>query len=81
VIRLRASVPLDPRVARARRAARRAPLLIAARRCNRCGHCLALGCPAISDLGGEALEVDPAACTGCGLCAPLCRSRAITPSS
>ncbi len=46
-------------------------------RCNRCGACLGLACPAISDPGGEALVIDPVVCTGCGLCAPLCRPRAI----
>jgi TPP-dependent indolepyruvate ferredoxin oxidoreductase alpha subunit len=56
-----------------------APFTVAAARCNRCGACLSLGCPAISDPGGEAMAVDPATCTGCGLCAPLCRGRAIGP--
>lgn len=53
------------------------PLAIAASRCNRCGACLRLGCGAISDAGGEALVIDPEACAGGGLCAPLCRARAI----
>jgi NAD-dependent dihydropyrimidine dehydrogenase PreA subunit len=53
------------------------PLAIAASRCNRCGACLRLGCGAISDVGGEALVIDPEACAGGGLCAPLCRARAI----
>jgi TPP-dependent indolepyruvate ferredoxin oxidoreductase alpha subunit len=52
---------------------------IAASRCNRCGACLRLGCPAIADVGGEALVVDPSACTGCGACPPVCRARAIGP--
>lgn len=59
-----------------RGAPRAAPLVVDASRCNRCGSCLALACPALSD-GGEATRVDPAACTGCGRCAPLCRSRAL----
>jgi TPP-dependent indolepyruvate ferredoxin oxidoreductase alpha subunit len=54
-----------------------APLSVAAARCNRCGACLALGCPAISDVGGDAMMIDGAVCTGCGLCAPLCRSGAL----
>lgn len=58
-------------------AAGAAPLAIAPSRCNRCGACLSLGCPAISDPGGDALAIDGASCAGCGLCAPLCRSRAI----
>ncbi len=53
------------------------PCAIASSRCNRCGSCLDLGCPAISDVGDEALFIDPAACIGCGACAPLCRARAI----
>jgi TPP-dependent indolepyruvate ferredoxin oxidoreductase alpha subunit len=54
-----------------------APLAIVPSRCNRCGACIGLGCPAISDPGEEALAIDPEVCTGCGACAPLCRSRAI----
>jgi TPP-dependent indolepyruvate ferredoxin oxidoreductase alpha subunit len=61
-------------------APRRAPLAVAEARCNRCGACLALGCPAIEDAGGEGLSIDPARCTGCGLCGPLCRARAIGPA-
>lgn len=56
------------------------PLAIEERRCNRCGSCLKLGCPAIADGGGEALVIDEAVCTGCGLCVPLCRARAIGPA-
>lgn len=55
------------------------PLAIAPSRCNRCGACLGLGCPAISDVGGEALVIDPALCAGGRICAPLCRARAIAP--
>jgi NAD-dependent dihydropyrimidine dehydrogenase PreA subunit len=58
---------------------RRLPLSIAEARCNRCGGCLTLGCPAITDQGGEAMVIDAATCTGCGLCAPICRARAIGP--
>jgi TPP-dependent indolepyruvate ferredoxin oxidoreductase alpha subunit len=58
----------------------RPPLAIAVARCNRCGSCLAVGCPAIADSGGEALAIDPAACSGCGICAPRCRARAIGPA-
>jgi TPP-dependent indolepyruvate ferredoxin oxidoreductase alpha subunit len=59
---------------------RLAPLAVAEARCNRCGACLTLGCPAIEDAGGEAMAIDPAACTGCGTCAPLCRGHAIGPA-
>jgi TPP-dependent indolepyruvate ferredoxin oxidoreductase alpha subunit len=60
-----------------RGAPRAAPLEVVPSRCNRCGACLALGCAALSDPGGEAMAVDPAACTGCRLCAPLCRAGAL----
>ncbi len=73
-----ALVALSPCSRRIRRAP---PLAIAESRCNRCGACLSLGCPAISDPGGEAMAVDPAVCRGCGLCAPLCRGRAIEPAA
>jgi TPP-dependent indolepyruvate ferredoxin oxidoreductase alpha subunit len=71
---LTALVALTPCVRLARRAA---SLAVLPSRCNRCGACLALGCPAISDQGGESMVVDPAVCTGCGLCASLCRARAL----
>ena len=46
------------------------------RRCNRCGTCLRLGCPAISE-GEEAMAIDPSSCVGCGLCRQVCRAGAI----
>jgi Pyruvate/2-oxoacid:ferredoxin oxidoreductase delta subunit len=58
-------------------APRSPPLAVDPARCNRCGGCLSLGCPAIEDGGGESMVVDPTTCTGCALCAPLCRARAI----
>lgn len=61
-------------------ARRQAPLAVAEARCNRCGGCLTLGCPSISDQGGEAMVIDTVTCTGCGLCAPLCQSHAIGPA-
>ena len=53
------------------------PLAVDPARCNRCGACLGLACPAVSDPGGEAMAIDAATCSGCGLCAALCRGRAI----
>ena len=49
---------------------------VAPERCNRCGACLRLGCPAISD-GFSSMLIDPRACAGCGLCAQVCRAGAI----
>jgi NAD-dependent dihydropyrimidine dehydrogenase PreA subunit len=60
-------------------APRLAPLSIAEPRCNRCGSCLTLACPALGE-GEEAMVIDEAVCTGCGLCVPLCRARAIGPA-
>jgi len=60
-------------------AGRALPFAVDPARCNRCGSCLTLACPAITDGGGESMVVDAATCSGCGLCAPLCRSRALGP--
>jgi TPP-dependent indolepyruvate ferredoxin oxidoreductase alpha subunit len=72
--------PITPHRPEQDPAPRLAPLSIEERRCNRCGSCLKLACPAIADGGGEALVIDEATCTGCGLCVPLCRARAIGPA-
>jgi indolepyruvate ferredoxin oxidoreductase alpha subunit len=56
---------------------RSAPMEVDPARCNRCGACLSLACPALHDPGGEGVAVDPSICTGCGLCLPLCRSGAL----
>jgi indolepyruvate ferredoxin oxidoreductase alpha subunit len=40
-------------------------------RCNLCGRCLELGCPALAP--GEEAMTTTAACTGCGLCVEVCR--------
>jgi indolepyruvate ferredoxin oxidoreductase, alpha subunit len=54
------------------------PRAVSAARCNRCGACLRLGCPAISD-GLDAMRIDAALCAGCGVCAQVCRAAAIAP--
>lgn len=64
----------------AREAPRSHPLQVNGSLCNRCGACVSLGCPALSDPGLDAMRVDPETCTGCALCAALCRSRAIGPA-
>ncbi len=57
-------------------AAARPPCSVSEARCNRCGACLRLGCPAISD-GFDAMVIDAGTCAGCGLCAKVCRAGAI----
>src|SRR5512135_1035874 len=46
----------------AREAPRGAPLRVEASLCNRCGACVSLGCPALSDPGEEGMRVDPETC-------------------
>ncbi len=48
--------------------------------CTRCGACLKVGCPSISfhDEIGRPV-IDPASCTGCGICPAVCDDRAIVP--
>ncbi|MEI6223627.1 MAG: 4Fe-4S binding protein [Deltaproteobacteria bacterium] len=59
--------------------AHQAPYEVDGALCNRCGSCLTLACPALHD-AGDASAVDADACTGCGRCAPLCRSEALAPT-
>ena len=44
-------------------------------RCNLCGLCLAIGCPALGT-GDDAVEIGET-CTGCGVCAEVCRRGAL----
>ena len=45
-------------------------------KCRSCRACMRIGCPAVSMVAGKA-EIDTSLCTGCGLCADLCRFDAI----
>jgi len=47
-----------------------------AERCNLCGLCLAIGCPAIAS-GDGAITITES-CTACGLCVDVCRRGALT---
>lgn len=51
------------------------PLMIDNDACIKCKKCMKLGCPALT-AGDDAVTVDAALCTGCGLCAQLCPSDA-----
>jgi indolepyruvate ferredoxin oxidoreductase alpha subunit len=48
-------------------------------RCNGCGICLQLGCPALGvGPGGKETEVDQLLCSSCGLCVQVCARQAIS---
>lgn len=51
----------------------RIPLRVIPEKCNGCGLCLQLGCPALSLTGSKKALVNETTCTGCGLCRQLCR--------
>ena len=60
------------------------PLQVNAERCNGCGLCFGVGCPAIakSDVmdaktGKPKARIDPLLCTGCEICAQVCARQAI----
>ena len=48
------------------------PLSINPDQCRSCKMCMKIGCPAISMVGGKA-KIDNTLCTGCGVCAQLCK--------
>ncbi len=52
------------------------PIHVDARRCIGCKSCMQIGCPAISFKEGKAV-IDETQCTGCGICAGLCKVGAI----
>ncbi len=60
------------------------PYTVISEKCNACGACFQIGCPAISaskETGGKRNKpkaiIDPVLCTGCTLCAQVCRPEAI----
>ena len=52
------------------------PVRVESDKCRSCKMCMKIGCPAISMKGGEA-TIDNTLCTGCGVCAQLCKFDAI----
>ena len=58
------------------------PRAIDIEKCNRCGLCLTLGCPAIQSENGQAY-IDATLCVGdaCTICQQICPRRAIGPQS
>lgn len=53
----------------------RARVVVDADRCNLCGLCLAIGCPALAP-GEDVIEIDDS-CVGCGVCVEVCRRGAM----
>ena len=51
-------------------------LMVDEAKCNRCGVCLRLGCPAMQTIDGQ-IVISATHCTGCGLCGQLCVRGAI----
>lgn len=68
VIAERPCVLLEPRKSN--------PLTIDSLRCNGCGLCQRLGCPAIS-VEKNLAHIDEVLCTGCGLCTQVCARKAV----
>ena len=52
------------------------PLLADSHKCVGCTACMKIGCPAISIVGKKA-RIDNTLCTGCGVCAQLCKFDAL----
>ncbi len=46
-------------------------------KCRKCGMCMKPGCPAMTKNPDGTIHIDDTMCTGCGLCASLCKFDAI----
>jgi len=53
------------------------PYWVDLERCNGCGLCFDIGCPAIMRTAEGQAEIDPTLCVACDLCAQVCARRAI----
>ena len=54
------------------------PLYVAQEdKCKKCGMCMKPGCPAMTKNPDGTIHIDDTMCTGCGLCASLCKFDAI----
>ncbi len=54
------------------------PLTVDLERCNGCGLCMKIGCPALSLREGKA-EIDRTQCVGCQVCMQMCHRDALLP--
>ncbi|MDD5081365.1 MAG: indolepyruvate ferredoxin oxidoreductase subunit alpha [Candidatus Omnitrophica bacterium] len=55
---------------------KKSPFQINIEKCKKCGQCLLLDCPAITKQE-DIIKIDENLCVGCGLCAQLCKFKAI----
>ena len=55
--------------------------MIDTEKCNQCGICLLVGCPAIQTTHGKQPIIDIGMCTGCTICQQICPKQAIGPVS
>jgi len=55
-------------------------IVVNAERCNGCGLCLAIGCPAVIKVGDK-VTVDDMQCIGCTLCMQTCARKAMSVSA
>ncbi len=63
------------------RVPREPALVIDPARCNGCGLCLRIGCPAVYRVSETEARIDPLLCTGCTVCQQVCARKAIAPAS
>jgi indolepyruvate ferredoxin oxidoreductase alpha subunit len=61
------------------RAVQGPPYTVDLERCNACGVCASIGCPAILRTADGKAQIDPLQCTACDLCAQVCARGAIHP--
>jgi indolepyruvate ferredoxin oxidoreductase alpha subunit len=54
------------------------PRVVDTKKCNQCGICLLIGCPAIQTSGEQPI-IDVTMCTGCTICQQVCPKQAIGP--
>ncbi|MCP4752631.1 MAG: indolepyruvate ferredoxin oxidoreductase subunit alpha [Proteobacteria bacterium] len=59
------------------------PMVVDLDLCDACGLCYQIGCPAVtgSEVMGKKFpkaKIDPVSCTGCGICAQVCKVEAIS---
>lgn len=47
-------------------------------KCKKCGQCLKIACPAVERAADGTIRINPILCSGCGLCAQVCKFGAIT---